>query len=67
MGKVSLKREITLLAGGKGLEDLDHMTDVCLLGIHSFKSLQEGACRLNAHKRLNDTLLNIIKHPSDDG
>ena len=33
MGKVSQKREIALLVGEKGLKDLDHMNDVCLVGI----------------------------------
>ena len=64
---MSLKRDITLLVGEKGLVDLDHMVDVCLVGIHSLKSLPEGACWLNARERLNDALLNAKKHPSDDG
>ena len=64
MGKVSLKRGITLLVGEKGLKDLNHMTNVCLVGIHSLKSFPQGACQLNGHERLDDTLLNAIKHLS---
>ena len=63
---MSLKREITLLASEKGLEDLDHMTNVRLVGIHSLKSLLERACWLNMRERLSDTFLDAIKHPSDN-
>ena len=55
-----------MLVSKKGLEDLGHTTDFCLVGIHNLKSLPEGVCRLNAHERLIDTLLNVIKHLSDD-
>ena len=66
VGKVSMKQEITLIAGEKGLKDLDHMTNVRLIGIHSFKSLSEGACQLNTRKRLSDILLDGVRHKSDD-
>ena len=56
MNKVGLKREIDMLAGDQGLEDLNHMTYVFLVRIHSLKSMLEGVCRLNT-----------IRHPSDDG
>ena len=56
---MSQKREIALLTCQKGLEDLKHTTDVRLAGMHSLKSLPEGACQL-------DSLLDAIKHPSDD-
>ena len=64
---MSLKREIDLLAGEKELKDLNHRSNVCLVGIHSLKILLEGVCRLNARKRLSDAMINAIKHPSDDG
>ena len=35
--KVGMKREIVLLASNKGLEDLYHTTDVCLVSIHHLK------------------------------
>ena len=62
-----MKREISLLVGDKGLEDLDHTSDVSLVGIHGLKSFLEGVCRLDARKRLSDALLDAIKHLSDDG
>ena len=62
---MGLKREIALLVSEKGLKDLDHTIDVCLVGIHGLKSLREEACRLDAHERLSDVFLNAIKHPSD--
>ena len=61
------EREITLLAGETGLKDLDHTTDVCLVGIRGLMSAPEGACQLDACERLVDAFLNAIKHPSDDG
>ena len=63
---MGVKREIALLAGEKGLEDLDHTSNVSLVGIHGLKSFLEGACHLDAHKRLSDAFLDAIKHPSDD-
>ena len=39
LGKMGMKRDIVLLAGEKGLEDLDHTTDVRLFGIHGLKGL----------------------------
>ena len=64
---MSLKREIFMLASEKGLEDLDHMTDVCLVDIPSLESFPDKACWLNTCERLRYALLNAIKHPSDDG
>ena len=64
---MGLKREISLLAGEKGLKDLDHMIDVCLVGIHSLKSFLQGVCWLNVSRRLCDALYNAINHLSDDG
>ena len=43
------------------------MIDICLVGIDGLKSLPEGACQIDVRERLNNTLLNVIKHPSDDG
>ena len=63
---MSLKREIVLLAGEKGLKDLDHTTDVHIVGKHNLKSLPKEACHLNTRERLMDTLLDAIKHPSYD-
>ena len=39
-----------MLASEKGLEDLDHITDVCLVGMHSLKSFPDGACWFNARE-----------------
>ena len=64
--KVGLKREISYLASEKGLEDLFHVIDVCLVGIHYLKGLLDGACWLDACKRFNNALLDIVKHPSDN-
>ena len=63
---MGLKREITLLAGEKGLEDLYRMIDVHLVSIHCLNSLIEGVCRFDAHERLSDALLDAAKHPSND-
>ena len=63
---MSWKREIALLASEKGLEHLDLMIDCCF-GIHGLKGFLEGASRLDARERISDSLLNIVKHPSDDG
>ena len=62
-----LKRDITLLPSEKGLEDLYHTTDVCLVGIHHLKGLPKGGRHLDTSERLSNALLNIVKHPSDDG
>ena len=63
---MSLKREIALLASEKGLEDLYHMTDVCLVSIHGLKGSSEGAQQLNRCERLGNALFNVVKHPSDN-
>ena len=66
MAKVGMKREISSLVGEKGLKNLFHMTNFCLVGIHCFKGLPKGSFRLNACKRLNDVLLNVVKHPRNN-
>ena len=63
---MGLKREIVLLISEKGLEDLYHITNVHLVGIHCLKGLAKGARRIDACKRLVSALLNDAKHPSDD-
>ena len=60
---MGIKREIALLAGENGPEDLDHMIDVHFVGVHRL----EGVCQLDACERLDDDLLNAAKHLSDDG
>ena len=61
-----MKREIASLASEKGLEDLYHMTNVRLVGIHGFKGLPKGARCLDAREKLDNALLDIVKHPNDD-
>ena len=63
---MSLKREIALLESEKSLEDLYHMIDVRLIGIHSFKGLTKRARRFDAWERLGNVLLDTMKHPSDN-
>ena len=41
MGKVSLKKEITMLESEKGLKDLDHTNSICLIVIDGLKGLSE--------------------------
>ena len=65
--EVVLKREIALLESEKSLEDLYHMTDVRLFGIHCFMGLPKRVRRLDARKRLNNVLLDTMKHSSDNG
>ena len=51
---MGLKREIALLKIEKSLEDLYHTADVRLIG-------------LDARERLDNILLDAMKHPSDNG
>ena len=64
---MGLKREIVFLESDKSLEDLYHMADVRLIGIHCFKGLPKRAHRLDARERLSNVLLDAMKHPSDNG
>ena len=61
---MGLKRGIALLVGEKGLKDLYLMIDVFLVGIYCLKGLPKKALWLVVYERLNDTLLNVMKHPS---
>ena len=60
-----MKREITLLESEKSLEDLYHTADVCLIGIHCFKGVPKRAHRLDVRERLDNALLDAVKHTSD--
>ena len=64
---MGLKREIAFLESEKSLEDLYHMADVCLIGIHCFKGLPKRACRLDAHERVGNVLRNAMTNRSDNG
>ena len=64
---MGLKREIALLESEKSLEDLYHTAYVCLIGIHCFKGFLKRARRLDARERLDNVLLDAMKHPSDNG
>ena len=64
---MGLKREIALLESEKSFEDLYHTDDVCLIGIHCFKSLSKRVRWLDARERLSNVLLDAMKHPSDNG
>ena len=63
---MGLNREITLLTNEKRLEGLYCMIDVYQVGIYHLKGRLKGVCQLDAHKRLNDALLDVVKHPSDN-
>ena len=65
--EVSLKREIALLVGEKGLKDLYYTFDVLLIGMHHLKGFLEGVCLLDVDKRLGKTLLDAMKHSSNNG
>ena len=65
--KVGLKREITLLESEKSLEDLYDMADVGLIGIHCFKGLPKRTRQIDVRERLDNALLDVVKHPSDNG
>ena len=67
MIEVGLKREITLLAGEKKLKDLYHTVDVHLIGIHWLEGLSKRVFRLDTCERLKNALLDVVKHPSDNG
>ena len=64
---MGLKREIALLESEKSIEDLYQTADVLLIGIHCFKGFPERARRLVARERLDNVLLDAMKHPSDIG
>ena len=66
MTEVGLKREITLLESEKSLEDLYHIADVHLIGIHCFRGLLKRVRRFDARERLDSALLDAMKHPSDN-
>ena len=63
---MSLKREIALLAHEKGHKDLYLMIDVHLVGIYCLNGFLEGTHRVDAHERLCNALLDVMKHPSDN-
>ena len=65
--KVNLKREIALFTCEKGLEDLYCMTNVYLVGVYRLKGFPEGAHQLDAHERLGDASIDVVKHQSDNG
>ena len=60
MIKPGLKREIALLVGERRLEDLYHMIDVRVIGIHFLKGLPKKAHPLDAHERLGNALLDVV-------
>ena len=64
---MGLKREIALLESEKSLEDLYYTTNVHLIGIHCFKGLTKRARRLDARDRLDNAMLDVVKHPCDNG
>ena len=64
---MGLKREISLLRWEKGLKDLYYIIDMCVFGMYLMKGLPEGARWHYACKRLNDALVNVVKHSSDNG
>ena len=64
---MGLKREIILLAVEKGIQDLYHMTDICLVGIHCLKGFPKRARRLDECERLGNAFLDAVKHLSDNG
>ena len=67
MIKVGMKREITLIAFEKRLEDLYHATDVHLIGIHCLAGFPKRAHKLDARERLENVLLDVVKYLSDSG
>ena len=64
---MGLKREIVLLASENILKDLYYMVDICLIIIHCLEGLSKRARKLDVHERLDNTLLDVVKHPNDNG
>ncbi|CAA6668070.1 unnamed protein product [Spirodela intermedia] len=53
----TISTEIALLVIEEGLKNLHHLIDVRLIDVHA----------LNRRERLNNALLDVIEHSSDNG
>ena len=67
MTEVGLKIEIALLESEKSLDDLYHIANVRLIGIHCFKGSRKRARGFDPCERLGNALFDAVKHPSDNG
>ena len=60
--EVGLKREIALFSSKKKLKDLYQMVNILLIDTNCLEGFPKRVCWLDARKRLDNVLFNVVKH-----